>query len=109
MAHDQARVVIRHRVVAVALAGVVEAPALPGPAGDVEMSESSDGYGTGSPVDVGKRAVRGQVRIQNPAVSHGEPVGPILVGVGCVELRPVVVAVRTQGWATLGFVVEQDS
>src|SRR5712691_8544725 len=49
--HDEAGVVVRYRIVAFALAGVVEAHALPGPAGDVEMSESCDGYGTGSPVD----------------------------------------------------------
>src|SRR3954447_3386124 len=39
---------VRGRVVAVALTWVVEAVALPGPAGDVEGGEAGDGHGGGS-------------------------------------------------------------
>src|SRR5439155_3947976 len=73
--HDEAGVVVRYRIVAVALAGVGEAAARSGPAGDVEMSESCDGYGPGGSVHVRERAVGGQVRIQNPAIPCGKPVG----------------------------------
>ena len=97
------------RIVAVALAGIVEAAALAGPAGDVEVSESCDGYGTRGSVHMGERAVGRQVRVQDSAIPYGKPVGPVVIGVGWVEQRPVVVAVLTQCRASLGLVVEQDS
>src|SRR5919202_5191130 len=69
VANDEAGVVVRHRIVAVALARVVEAAPLPCPAGDVKVAERDQRDGTRRSVDVRERAVGGDVRVQNSSIA----------------------------------------
>src|SRR5438132_11361899 len=94
---DQARIVVRNRIVAVPRTRVVEAATLPVPACDVEVAEADDWHRAGCSVDVRKGAVRRQIGVQDSAITRWEAVLPSRIGgsgrIVRVEHRPVVVAV----------------
>src|SRR4051794_7654143 len=79
VADDVAGVVVRHRIVAVALAWVVEALALRGPPRDVERREVGHGHG-GAAVPA-ERTERRQHDLQDPGVAR-------------IEVRELAPAVR---------------
>src|SRR5438445_9268150 len=77
---DQAGVVVRDRVVSVALAGVVEAPTLAIPTSDVEVAEANDWHRAGCSFDVRKGAVRREIGVQDSAITRWEAVLPSRIG-----------------------------
>ena len=116
---DESRVVIRDRIIAIALTWVVEAAALSKPPGDVEVSETDHGNRARGSVDVRERSVRRQERVQDPPVADREPVlaannAPRRIDcagrdVPILKHRPVVVAVLAERRADARLVVEKDA
>src|SRR6266487_1434445 len=87
------------------IAGIVEATTVPGVTRDVEVAETAYRYGARCSVDLRERAVRSQIRIQDPRNIRTKSIRSISGRIGRVELEPVVVAGRTVWRAELGFLV----
>src|ERR671936_833094 len=70
----------------------IEATTVSGVAGHVEVSKPDDRYRSGRTVDVRERAVRRDVRVQDPRVARRETV----VSAAVDEVRPIFVVLVTE-------------